>query len=173
MKKSVAEKITGWLALYTKARQEQRALVNIERQGFTAYCPMIRRLRRHARRIEHVRRPLFPSYVFVHLDKYKFQWRPLLSTTGVSSVVQFDGKPALVPEGFIESLQACENESDLRAKTAPRIEIGETVRILDGSFDNLVAKVLSLPEKDRIWLLLDIMGRKVRVQHDVLSITRI
>jgi len=162
---------TGWIALYTKANQERTALTNIKRQNFSAYCPMIERTRKHARKVEKVRRPLFPSYVFVRLDEQKFQWRPLLSTIGVQSVIRFNDRLGFMPEGFVEELQDFEKKDKLRAMTAPKFMAGMKVKMLDGPFQNLIAKVLSLPEKDRVWLLLDIMGRKVRIQHDVWSVT--
>ena len=168
--KSEKVRSTGWIALYTKANQEKTAITNIERQGYRAYCPMIERTRKHARKIDKVRRPLFPSYVFARLDEQKFQWRPLLSTIGVQSVIRFNDKLGFMPDGFVEELLSFEEKDKLRAMTAPKFKAGTEVKMLDGPFENLIAKVLSLPEKDRVWLMLDIMGRKVRIQHDVWSI---
>lgn len=162
----------GWIALYTKANQERTAITNIERQDFSAYCPMIEHTRRHARKVETVRRPLFPSYVFVRLDAQKCQWRPLLSTIGVQSVIQFNNRPGFMPDGFVEELQVFEEQDKLRVMTAPKFMAGMEVKILNGPFQNLIAKVLSLPEKDRVWLLLDMMGRKVRIQHDCWLVTQ-
>lgn len=160
----------GWIALYTRAHQENTAIANIARQGFDAYCPMIARLRRHARKTEEVRRPLFPSYVFVRLDEDRFQWRPLLSTVGVRSVVRFRENLGFMPEGFVEKLRAYEATGRLQQAVAPALEPGTNVKILDGPFENLIATVLSIPEKDRVWLLLDIMGREVRIQQETWSL---
>jgi transcriptional antiterminator RfaH len=43
-------------------------------------------------------------------------------------------------------------------------EPGEDVRVVVGPFADLVAKVEAAPEKDRIFVLLDMMGRTVRAQ---------
>ena len=51
-------------------------------------------------------------------------------------------------------------ESDSTALFEP----GEDVRIIIGPFADLVAKVEAVPEKDRIFVLLDMMGRTVRAQ---------
>lgn len=161
----------GWIALYTKANQEKTAITNIERQGFDAYCPMIERIRKHARKIDMVRRPLFPSYVFVRLDEQKFQWRLLLSTIGVQSVIRFNNRLGFMPDGLIDELREYEEHNILRQKMALKVKPGMKVKMLDGPFQNLIAKVLSLPEKDRVWLLLEIMGSEVRVQHDIWSVT--
>jgi transcriptional antiterminator RfaH len=168
--RSKAGSLEGWIALYTKPRQENVAIVNIERQGFEVYCPTIIRTRRHARKVEQVRRPLFPAYVFVRLNEQKFQWRPLLSTHGVQSVVRFRDKLGFMPRGFVEDLRANEIAGNLQQMAAPEVIPGMRVKMMDGPFESLIAEVLSLPEKDRVWLLLDIMGRQVRIQQDIWSI---
>lgn len=162
----------GWIAVYTKANQETVALSNIERQGYQVYCPMIMRSRRHARKVEMVRRPLFPGYVFANLDNENLQWRPLLSTKGVNGVVRFGDKLGLMPQDLILQLKQCEESNMLQQVAAPRFAPGMKVRIVEGPFDNLIAEVLSLPENERIWLLLDLMGRKVRISHDIWALSQ-
>ena len=67
--KSEKMRSTGWIALYTKANQEKTAITNIERQGFRAYCPMIERTRRHARKIEKsADRSFLPMYLFAWMS---------------------------------------------------------------------------------------------------------
>lgn len=159
----------GWIVIYTKPNQEKTAIINIERQGFKTYCPMIESTRKHTRKNNKISRPLFPSYVFVHLDEKNFRWRPLLSTTGVLSVICFNDRPGFVPRGFVEELQ---EKAPTGMLIIPQFPINAQVKILDGHFQGLIAKIISLPEKDRIWLLLDIMGRKVRVQQNIWSLIR-
>jgi transcriptional antiterminator RfaH len=86
--------------------------------------------------------------------------------------VRFNDRLGFMPEGFVEELRDYEEHNILRQKMALKIKLGMEVKMLDGPFQNLIAKVLALPEKDRVWLLLDIMGREVRVQHDLWSLTR-
>lgn len=163
---------SGWLALYTKANQEHIAVDNIVRQGYSAYCPFVERRRKHARKVDKVRRPLFPGYAFARLTSQQPQWRPLLSTKGVSGVVRFGDRLGFVPVGLLEQLQSCEQRGGLARVAAPAFPSGTQVRIIDGPFNNLIGRILSLPEKDRVWVLIDIMGREVRTQYDVWSLTR-
>ncbi|WP_150526902.1 transcription termination/antitermination protein NusG [Roseibium sediminis] len=156
----------GWIALYTKPNLEGTAVKNVERQGYQAYCPMVMRRRSHARQVDIVRRPLFPCYVFVRIDGCRARWRPLLSTIGVRSVVRFGEQLGFLPEGLVEDLQTYEQANLLQQQNTPQFEPGESVRVTDGLFQNLIAEVLSTSENNRVWLLLDIMGRAVRSQHD-------
>lgn len=163
---------TGWLGVLTKVNLERVAITNIERQGFLTYCPMIQRFRRHARKVEMVERPLFPGYVFVDLNTAKGKWRSLLSTKGVRSIVRFGDRLGVVPSELIARLRYFEENDKLHQVAVPTFPLGSDVNIVGGPFDGFVGEVLSLPEKDRVWLLLDLMGRKVRICQDAWSLTR-
>ena len=152
-----------WVAVYTKANQESVAVAHIRRQSFEAYCPQIVRTLKHARKIQQVERPLFPSYVFVKYDKNRSQWRSLLSTRGVRSLVKFGDKLGVVPSELIETLRSSEENGQLNRVAAPKVAPGDEVELSEGPFCNFVGRVLSLPDKDRVWLLLDMMGQQVRV----------
>jgi transcriptional antiterminator RfaH len=160
----------GWIAIYTKPNQEELAVRNIARQGYEAYCPTIRRKRTHARKVEVVRRPLFPSYVFARLLAEKPQWRPLVSTKGVRNVVRFENRLGFLPAGLVEQLKRFEADDMLEQVAAPSFEPGAKVKVIEGPFRSFVAKVLSVDERGRIWLLLDCMGQAVRAQFDAWSL---
>src|SRR5262249_29633278 len=68
-----------WIAINTHPHREHIALENLRRQQFEAYCPMLRKRRSHARRVELVLRPLFPNYLFVRANAQLARWRPILS----------------------------------------------------------------------------------------------
>src|SRR3546814_2118173 len=55
--------MTRWYVAQTQAQGEERARLNLERQGFRTYLPRYRRERRHARRRDVVKAPLFPGYI--------------------------------------------------------------------------------------------------------------
>ena len=97
-----------WIAVATHPNAEGRAVQNLKRQGYECYCPRTRVSRRHARRIETVERPFFPGYLFVRLDRTRDQWRPIMHSRGVRTVVRFGEKLGVVPQGIIESLLARE-----------------------------------------------------------------
>src|SRR5215831_15279293 len=79
--------VAPWAVINTHPHREKVALENLQRQEFTAYCPMLRRRRSHARRVTSVLRPLFPGYLFVSTGINFGRWRPILSTYGVRSIV--------------------------------------------------------------------------------------
>ena len=152
-----------WIVINTHPHREHIALENLRRQDFHAYCPMIRRRRSHARRVEMVLRPLFPNYLFVRTEPQFGRWRPILSTYGVRSVVRAGEEPSLVDEGLITSLKARELDGAI-VRPANPYKVGQEVRISSGPFDGLVARIIEMDEKDRLVVLLDLMNRGIKVQ---------
>lgn len=151
----------SWLVVNTQPNRERIAVEHLERQSYAVYCPFISRSVRHARKTQDVRRPLFPGYVFVALDPTVGRWRPIQSTVGVRSVVQFGEAPSFVDASFIACLKARE-EAGVIARPASPYRVGQTVEIKRGSLEGLVSTIIEVGEQDRIILLLNLLGQQVR-----------
>ena len=108
METSFSVQGSNWIVLTTHPHREDFAIENLVRQDYEAYCPMIVKRIKHARRVYDANRPLFPGYIFVERPVQRHLWRPLLSTFGVRSVVCHGETPSLLPAGFVESLRARE-----------------------------------------------------------------
>lgn len=160
-----------WVAASTHAHKECAAIANLERQGFRAYCPMVRRRIRHARRLQEVMRPLFPGYVFIRLDPEHERWRPILSTVGVRQLVRFGDRLGILPERFVEGLLAREVEG-IVPMPRPRdgYDAGEKVRLREGPFDGVIATVLTCDDRERLLVLMDILKRSVRIKVSLDSV---
>src|SRR3546814_18256873 len=94
-----------WHAVQTKPGQEDKAAFNLRRQGYGVYLPKYARLRRHARKVERVARPLFSGYLLVAVDAGRQGWRALNSTFGFARVVAAADAPPAVPEAVIPRLR--------------------------------------------------------------------
>lgn len=153
---------TGWAAANTQPHREHIALAHLERQGYVAYCPRIRRTIRHARKTEQVLRPLFPGYVFVEISPSVQRWRPILSTVGVRSLVCSGDQPSLLDPRFIAGLRAREVDGAIVRPQEP-YELGQQVEIAGGPFDGILARIVEMPEKDRLVVLIDLLNQSVRL----------
>lgn len=157
-----------WYVVRTHARQEQKALFHLRSQGFEVYLPQFLKRRRHARKTDYVKTPLFPRYMFVRLDLGQMRWRPVLSTIGVSHLVGNDGRPSAVPVGLVEDIRAHEGpDGTVPAPVDVPFEDGQAVRIESGAFASQVGFFKCLAENDRVALLLDMLGRKIEVRVPV------
>ena len=156
--------MTRWYVAQTQLRGEERAKLNLERQGFQTYLPRYRRERRHARRSDVVSAPLFPGYVFIRLDLGSAPWRAVNGTFGVNHIVCQGECPAPLPEGVVEAIAAQENGEGLIALKPRPFRQGEALRIVTGALADCFGFFERMADRDRVILLLDLLGRKVRVQ---------
>ncbi len=152
-----------WAVVNTQPSREALALQHLRRQDFEAYCPMISKRLKLAHRYTEVARPLFPSYLFVRLATDRNQWRPVLSTIGVRALIRFGDQLGLVDDGFVDALKQRERDG-LIARPAKPFEVGQQVRMSSGPFDGLIATIVSIGEKDRLVVLMELLSRKVQVK---------
>lgn len=160
-----------WVAAGTHPHKEPTAITNLVRQGFEAYCPMIRKRWRHARKVREVLRPLFPGYVFIAIDQTQQRWRPILSTVGIRTLVRFGDTLGVLPHRFVESLRSYENDGAVSICYPPSSYApGDRVRLCDGPFEGVIATVLSVEEHARLQILMHLLNRGVRVRVSANSV---
>jgi transcriptional antiterminator RfaH len=153
-----------WYVVQTHVNAEAKASANLDRQGFAVYLPRYLKRRSHARKVDTVARALFPRYLFVAIDLATQRWRAIQSTLGVSHLIGWGGQPASVEDGVINALKAREDERGF-VKLARRSAFspGDKVRIVEGAFIDNLALVEGVSDHERVAVLLDLLGRKVRV----------
>ena len=157
-----APALPRWYAVHCQPHRETAAASHLANQGFTIFLPHREKTRRHARKIEKVRRPFFPGYLFIKLDVARERWRCVNSTFGVIRIVMQNEQPAPAPPGVIEALMtACDGNGILRWKG--ELAVGQKVRVIDGPLMELVGELDQLTDDDRVRVLLNIMGGKTRV----------
>jgi transcriptional antiterminator RfaH len=160
-----------WYVVQTHTHAEAKAAAHLARQGFTAYLPRYLKRRRHARRIETVVAPLFPRYLFVTVDMVCQRWRSIHSTVGVARLVCNGDDPVAVADKVIETLRAREDgQGFVNLQQRSRFALGEKVRVLDGVFADCLGLFDGMKDSDRVAVLLDLLGRKVRLVLDEFSV---
>jgi transcriptional antiterminator RfaH len=161
-----------WYVVHTHARSEAIAAAHLERQGFETYCPRYLKRRSHARRVTTVPAPFFPRYIFVAIDIASQRWRAVRSTFGVSNLVGNEKGPTPVTEAVVAELRANEDASGfIPMHSGSRFRCGDRVRLRDGIFASYTGLFDSMADSGRVAVLLDILGRKVRVVLNGAAIT--
>jgi transcriptional antiterminator RfaH len=157
-----------WYVVQTQANAENKAVEHLGRQGFVTYLPRYLKRRRHARRLDFVAAPLFPRYLFVEIDVSVQRWRSIYSTIGVSRLICHGDRPTPLHDEVIGSLRRRENASGIiQLDQWPKFKAGDKVRVLEGAFHDCLGIYNSMPDRERVQILLDLLGRKVRVLMDV------
>jgi len=159
----------SWFVVHTHANAENKAAINLQRQGFTVYLPQYLKKRSHARKVDWVRAPLFPRYLFLGMDKCRAKWRSINSTIGVTNLVSRAGEPAEISADIIEMIRSREDEKGLIGNLAPSsFKDGDAVRFLSGALADQCGIFQCRTGAERVEILVNILGRpvSVRVSHD-------
>ena len=152
-----------WYVVHTKPRQEQRALLNLEQQGYSCYLPTlaVEKIRQDALAVED--EPLFPRYLFIQLDATQSgkSWSPIRSTKGVSRLVTFGAEPAKVDPQLIDTLR--QRPADLSAEPQRLFNAGERVIITEGPFAGLEAVYQMTDGERRAMVLIELLSKPTRL----------
>lgn len=152
----------NWFLAQLKPNCAAIADRNLRRQGFATFLPLQEETRQRNGKFVTAMRPLFPGYIFVAFDIARGLWREVNSTYGITRLVSFGKDPAAVPPELVTQIMLrCDGSGKL---LPPKVlKPGDVVTLAKGPFANFVAEVESIAPDQRIWVLMEIMGGKVRV----------
>ena len=163
--------VKSWFLLQFKPNSHRVALRNLHRQGFETFLPMQDVTQRKPTKLIQQLKPLFPGYMFVAFERESAPWHQIKSTIGVSRLVSFDGQPKALPLDLVSSLmRRCDSNGELLL--LKQLNTGENVELISGPFTTFVATVEHIDENQRVFILMDFMGRQTRlhVSHDQLQV---
>jgi transcriptional antiterminator RfaH len=105
---------------------------------------------------------LFPSYAFVLIE---LQWSQARYSPGVVRLVMDGFAPAIVPDAVVASLKAREVSGLIELlPPPPRFRRGDYVRVRRGPFANQVGLYAGMKPRDRVAVLLSLLGGSRRVE---------
>jgi transcriptional antiterminator RfaH len=161
----------SWLVARTMPSREDTVKTRLERIGTISYFPRflatLSDRRTHRRR--KVVKPLFPCYLFVKSETRFYFLKDIDDVTSV--VLTLDGEPArserldlaieqmMTREAAEGPLEFSEREPQLKFR------VGERVRVLSGAFVSLLGVCSEVTLDQRFAVLLEMLGRKVRVVY--------
>ena len=152
-----------WFILQFKPNAHHQAVKNLNRQGFEVFLPFLDTTSRKASRFISTAQPLFPGYMFIRFDRTKSGWQKINNTYGVSRLISFNSILKSIPNRFIDNLK---KRYDSSGKLLPiqKLKKGDQVTVLTGPFSNFIATVEKYEADQRISILMDLMGRKTKIQ---------
>ena len=153
-----------WYAIWTRSRHEQVVREQLERKNIDAFLPTMPRWSRWKDRKKKIDWPLFPGYCFARFDLADSL--PVLKCTGVVNIVSFEGKPASIPEGELDSIRVLVG-SELQFDPCPLINEGMMVEVIHGPLRGVVGRLLRKDApKARLVLSVNLIGQAVSVEVD-------
>jgi transcriptional antiterminator RfaH len=153
-----------WYVIHTKPKQEQRALLNLEQQGYECYLPVFATERLRQGQLCVVEEPLFSRYLFVHLDTSRSgkSWGMIRSTRGVSCLVTFGTEPAKVSEQLIEALRS---QKDLLCNQPQSLFMAEErLLVTSGPFAGIEAIYQMSSGEGRAMVMIELLGKFAKLK---------
>ena len=155
--------IANWFAAYTNSHHEKRVDSHFHERQIESFLPLYSARHRWTNGCDmNLDLPLFPNYVFVHIDPRERV--RILEVPGVLSLVGFGRNLAPLPDFEIEALRSALG----RRKIEPHayLAIGERVRIKAGPMTGMEGVLLRKKNNCRVVLALDAIMRCVAVEVD-------
>ena len=152
-----------WYVLQTKSRHENTAAQNLNNQKFNTFTPFLR-VRKHSRgKWISVSEPLFPGYLFIELDLEMDNTAPIRSTRGAIGLVRLGATLQPFPERVLSTLMAAQESMGDAIEPARLFNMGDEVSLISGPMAGLQAIFKSRNSKERVVVLLNILGNQTQV----------
>ena len=152
-----------WYVLQYKPNSQIISQQNLKRQKFNTFLPLEEVKKYKFGKISKQLKPLFPGYMFVEFNKQDLSWTKINSTIGVSKLLTTNRELNPVNENLMrELIQRCDNLGKLLP--AKNLQKGDSIKVINSPFTKFITTIEQIDSKDRIWILMNIMGRKSRIQ---------
>lgn len=157
------EAVGSWYAAYTSPCHEKQVAAHLAVREVEHFLPLYTSVRRWASgRIVSCQCPLFPSYVFVRMERD--DRGKVLSTPGIVSLVGTSREATALPRGEIEALR--KGLHLYSAMPHPFLNVGEKARIRSGALAGMEGIVLRHRNRARIVISLAGIMKSISVEVD-------
>lgn len=162
-----------WYLAYTKPRQEQIALFNLEQQAFHVYLPLYKKFKKTEQGPVALFEPMFPRYMLFRPGKPEQSISAVRSTKGITTVVRFGFEPAMLHDTVVERIRQLEQDRNhATLQELSDLKPGQSVRLKHTALGGIEGLVQSVSSK-RVAVLLEILGRPtlVQLEHHQVEVT--
>tara|TARA_Y100000588_G_C14225964_1_gene913149 strand:- start:1318 stop:1863 length:546 start_codon:yes stop_codon:yes gene_type:complete len=169
-----------WFVLQTLSGQEQKVLNSIQKrlksEEMTEY---VEEVLLPEEKVVEVRggkksvsnRKLFPGYLFIHMSLYdedkriiEKPWYFIRNTQGIIGFVGGE-RPVPTPQKDIDDIKDQIAEAEDAEKPRVNYEVGETIKINDGPFQNYNGVIEEIePDRGKLKVTINIFGRNTPVE---------
>ncbi|MEK6609090.1 MAG: UpxY family transcription antiterminator [Myxococcota bacterium] len=151
-----------WFAVHVRSNHERKVDRFLAGRAVESFLPTYRVQSKWSDREVRIEKPLFPGYLFAHVDSESSERVAVLSAAGVVRIVGFGGLAATIPDDVIDSLRVVAREGS--GRPCPYLRDGMTVRITSGPFRGASGIVSTRPgHKPRLVVSIHLLGRSVAV----------
>ena len=141
-----------YYVIHTKPKQENKALINLKRQGFKIWFPFFKKTIFFKNKEIEKKEPFFPGYIFVILDIIKDDWSKIQSTFGVKYLITHNGVPKEIENSNVKEIK--------KVVSGATLNLNDKVKIISGKLINKKGKIIEMCSSNRVKLLLESLNGK-------------
>ncbi len=122
-----------------------------------------------------VKRKLYPGYIVAHMEINDETWFLVRETPGIGDFTGSAGKPTpMLPHEVAKIVAKQEEKTDEAPKLKISFNVGDRVKINEGTFENFEGEVDSIDEASgRVTVMINIFGRSTPVELEYWQIESI
>ncbi|NOT01513.1 MAG: transcription termination/antitermination factor NusG [Phycisphaerales bacterium] len=170
-----------WYVLRVASNKEDRVRDTLERkmkiEGLTdrvgrILVPTVKERKVRGGQVKVSERKLYPGYVFVEMATEEDGsipedvWFAIKEASGVGDFISSAGKPTSMPDHDAAAmLAACQKGDEEPTLADLKLQVGDAVKITDGSFENFEGEVVSIDKRrGMVTVGLEVFGRATPVE---------
>jgi len=144
----------AWLVVRYKINEQLRFERNLHNQNIEFYIPRI--FINTPKGVHQKAEVLFPGYGFVRLANTNLQ--ALRNTLGLISIIRFGDQLAIAKHSTITQFKELEYSSTIEPIPDKRLTRDDVVIVTAGPFKGYMSKILTASVKDRVTILISLLG---------------
>lgn len=162
LNRSILDK-PSWYAIWTRSRHEEIVKSQLENKAFRVFLPKLNTMSIRKDRRKIVAKPLFPSYLFINTRLNSEINLDIVRTIGVVKILSYkNGCAVPVPDYEINSIRILLSSNKI-VEAWPYLKEGQMVRVMNGSLEGVVGKIIECRGRHRLVISVDLFARSISV----------
>lgn len=118
------------------------------------------------------KKKVFPGYVLIEMIMTDDSWYVIRNTPGVTGFVGSGSKPIPLKDSEVKGILKQMGIEEVKTKIP--FEVGETVKVISGPFEDFVAVIQEInAEKARLKVLVSMFGRDIPMELDYFQVEKL
>ena len=148
-----------WIIVQTKSNCENKACLNLKRQGYDVFFPKLKKKISRFNKFINIIKPLFPGYIFVSINSNQ-NWSKIKNTYGILNILKFSDYFYFLPSDVVDSIKRrCDINGFANDKKYMK---GEKVKFLKNNQISLDAVFEEQIDQKRSFVFINLLNQKVK-----------
>jgi transcription antitermination factor NusG len=162
----------SWFAVETRPRHEKKVSIALQDKGVENFLPLFSEAHQWSDRRRIVEMPVFPRYVFIHIESATSARIPVLRTGGVMSFVGNRGVGAAIPDVQIDNVRNIITHG-VPFTCSSFVDVGQRVRIRGGALDGVEGVLSAINGNQSLVVSVEMIRRSLAIRVEGYRIERV